>query len=132
MNKLFKDYKLFNDPKSCLIIGDNDYFAADVEIERIAHDKGEATLFINVTDFVDDIKKPFYYKYHNIIMEEAYLYLFDKVKFYLEDENLCFVIVLSSDFVIERDDLIIKILQANDYDSRIIEDSRQTLIILTR
>jgi len=121
------------DIHDALIIGDNNYFADDVEIEMIADEKIEGIIrFITTTDFVNDVKKPFYYKYNNVVIEEKYLNLFNKVKYYFEDKNFNLVIILEANYPIEDSDILISLLENKMFKSKIVEKEDHTFIVVER
>ncbi|MDF9866870.1 hypothetical protein OKW22_000425 [Bacilli bacterium PM5-3] len=127
-------YRYMRNINNVLIVGDINFFDDDnIEVEMISDHKQENVVrYINILDFINDKKKPFYFKYNNIIIEEKYLDIFGDVKYFFEDNNFKLLIILNKEYQIEKSDTLIKILDNKLFDTKIFSDDNFQILEITR
>lgn len=112
-----------------LIAGDINYYEnSDVEVEMISDKKIECLRLIKPEQFINKDKRLIYYKYKNIIIEQDYLGLITELKYYFEDHDLNLWIILPRDYLIEKNALLINLLEDKKYHIDLIEYKENLLM----
>ena len=134
MANYLENYFAFFKINNVLLVSDINFFLANetIEVEAISDEHLTCQRFLSVVDFMNNNKKPLYYKYHFIVVTEKYLSLLQKLKYYFEDKHFTLSIILNANYLIEHDERIIELLENTKFQSKIIENDDIIVVELSR
>lgn len=129
LKKLIENKNITN----ILCFSDRNYFIdTTYETEIISENEVEAMRWFSKNNFLNKKRRPLYYKYNLIVIEEAYLKLLNDAFSYWADNNAQIVLILSNNFKIEYNNEIIKLLDNQRYQSKINNIGDDVIIEVSR
>lgn len=129
----FIRYYLHDYSDSLLLISNIDYINdINYDYECISNNRFLHKRTIKIIDFIENKKKPLYYKYHLIIVDEEFIFLLNKLRYFFANEHFKLLIIIKNNYIIEKDDALMKIYNDKSFLIKIDDYKNYRVIVISR